>query len=36
MPADAFVAGKALALGLKAIVLVNKIDRPDAEADARP
>jgi len=25
------VAGKALALGLKPIVLVNKIDRPDAE-----
>src|SRR5436853_5444028 len=31
MPQTRFVAGKALALGLKPIVLVNKIDRPDAE-----
>src|SRR6266436_5877967 len=30
MPQTRFVAGKALALGLKPIVLVNKIDRPDA------
>src|SRR5207302_145847 len=32
MPQTKFVAGKALALGLKPIVLVNKIDREDAEA----
>ena len=31
MPQTRFVAGKALALGLKPIVLVNKVDRPDAE-----
>src|SRR5256886_2790098 len=31
MPQTRFVAGKALALGLKPIVLVNKIDRSDAE-----
>jgi GTP-binding protein len=31
MPQTRFVAGKALALGLKPIVLVNKIDRADAE-----
>ena len=31
MPQTRFVAGKALALGLKPIVLINKIDRPDAE-----
>ena len=31
MPQTRFVAGKALALGLKPIVLVNKIDRPDGE-----
>src|SRR5437660_4162572 len=31
MPQTRFVAGKALALGLKPIVLVNKIDRHDAE-----
>src|SRR5438046_3003607 len=31
MPQTKFVAGKALALGLKPIVLVNKIDRQDAE-----
>jgi GTP-binding protein len=31
MPQTRFVAGKALALGLKPIVIVNKIDRSDAE-----
>src|SRR5204862_7292912 len=31
MPRTRFVAGKALGLGLKPIVLVNKIDRQDAE-----
>src|SRR2546421_5713132 len=31
MPQTRFVAGKGLALGLKAIVLVNKIDPQDAE-----
>src|SRR5205823_13158076 len=31
MPQTRFVAGKAVALGLKPVVLVNKIDRPDAE-----
>jgi GTP-binding protein len=31
MPQTRFVAGKALALGLKPIVLINKIDRHDAE-----
>jgi len=31
MPQTRFVAGKALALGLKPIVLINKIDRQDAE-----
>src|SRR2546422_6248400 len=31
MPQTRFVAGKGLALGLKTIVLGNKIDRPDAE-----
>lgn len=30
MPQTKFVTGKALALGLRPIVLVNKIDRPDA------
>jgi GTP-binding protein len=30
MPQTKFVTGKALALGLKPIVVVNKIDRPDA------
>lgn len=33
MPQTKFVCGKALALGLKPIVVVNKIDRPDARAD---
>ena len=32
MPQTKFVTGKALALGLKPIVVVNKIDRPDARA----
>jgi GTP-binding protein len=31
MPQTRFVAGKALALGLRPIVLVNKVDRQDAE-----
>src|SRR2546425_3675445 len=31
MPQTRFVAGEALALGLKPIVLVNKIDPPDAQ-----
>ncbi len=31
MPQTRFVAGKALALGLKPVVVVNKIDRQDAE-----
>src|SRR5437879_13160391 len=31
MPQTKFVAGKALALGLKPIVPVNKVDRQDAE-----
>jgi GTP-binding protein len=29
MPQTKFVLGKALALGLKPIVIINKIDRPD-------
>src|ERR671912_388773 len=33
MPQTKFVTGKALALGLRPIVVVNKIDRPDARAD---
>ncbi|MAF30218.1 MAG: translational GTPase TypA [Croceicoccus sp.] len=33
MPQTKFVTGKALALGLKPIVVVNKIDRPDGRAD---
>src|SRR6478736_9164594 len=33
MPQTKFVTGKALSLGLKPIVVVNKIDRPDARAD---
>ncbi|HYW16274.1 MAG TPA: translational GTPase TypA [Allosphingosinicella sp.] len=32
MPQTKFVTGKALALGLRPIVVVNKIDRPDARA----
>ncbi len=33
MPQTKFVLGKALALGLKPIVVMNKTDRPDARAD---
>src|SRR3546814_2881442 len=33
MPKTKFVTGKALALGLKPIVVVNKIDRPDGRAE---
>lgn len=33
MPQTKFVVGKALKVGLKPIVVVNKIDRPDARAD---
>ncbi|HYD23452.1 MAG TPA: translational GTPase TypA [Croceibacterium sp.] len=33
MPQTKFVTGKALALGLRPIVVVNKIDRPDARPD---
>jgi len=33
MPQTKFVTGKALALGLKPIVIVNKIDRPDGRAE---
>ena len=33
MPQTKFVTGKALGLGLKPIVVVNKIDRPDGRAD---
>src|SRR3546814_1212761 len=35
MPQTKFVTGKALALGLKPIVVVNKIDRSDARAQDR-
>ena len=34
MPQTRFVLGKALALGLKPIVVINKIDRPDKRPDA--
>ncbi len=34
MPQTKFVTGKALRLGLKPIVVINKIDRPDARAEA--
>ena len=34
MPQTKFVVGKALALGLRPIVVINKIDRPDQRADA--
>jgi GTP-binding protein len=34
MPQTKFVTGKALALGLRPIVVVNKVDRSDARADA--
>ena len=33
MPQTKFVVGKALKLGLKPIVVINKVDRPDARAD---
>ena len=33
MPQTKFVTGKALRLGLKPIVVINKVDRPDARAD---
>ena len=33
MPQTKFVTGKALALGLRPIVVINKIDRPDARVD---
>ena len=33
MPQTKFVTAKALALGLKPIVVLNKVDRPDAEPD---
>ncbi|MEM1139298.1 MAG: translational GTPase TypA, partial [Pseudomonadota bacterium] len=34
MPQTKFVTGKALSLGLRPIVVVNKVDRPDARAEA--
>jgi len=34
MPQTKFVTTKALSLGLKPIVVINKVDRPDARADA--
>jgi len=34
MPQTKFVLGKALSLGLRPIVLINKIDKPDQRADA--
>ena len=36
MPQTRFVLGKALALGLKVMIIVNKIDRPDARIDKVP
>ncbi|GAB4154806.1 MAG: translational GTPase TypA [Sphingomonadales bacterium] len=33
MPQTKFVTGKALALGLRPIVVINKVDRPDARTD---
>ena len=33
MPQTKFVTGKALALGLRPIVVLNKVDKPDAEPD---
>ena len=33
MPQTKFVLGKALKLGLKPIVIINKIDRPDQRAE---
>ena len=34
MPQTKFVTGKALALGLRPIVVINKLDRSDQRADA--
>ncbi len=34
LPQTKFVSGKALKLGLKPIVVINKVDRPDAQIDA--
>ena len=34
MPQTKFVLGKALALGLRPIVIINKVDRPDGRPDA--
>ncbi len=34
MPQTKFVTGKALALGLRPIVVINKVDRPDARSEA--
>ena len=36
MPQTSFVSRKALALGLQPIVVINKIDRPDARPDVGP
>ena len=33
MPQTKFVLKKALELGLKAIVVINKVDKPDAQVD---
>src|ERR1700757_4071633 len=33
LPQTKFVAGKAMKLGLKPIVVINKVDRPDARVD---
>jgi GTP-binding protein len=33
LPQTKFVSGKALKMGLKPIVVINKVDRPDAQAD---
>ena len=33
MPQTKFVTSKALALGLRPIVVLNKVDKPDAEPD---
>ena len=35
MPQTKFVVGKALKIGLKPIVAINKVDRPDARVDAK-
>ena len=36
MPQTKFVLGKALKLGLRPIVVINKVDRPDARAARGP